>query len=69
MIRVRDVIRMIESDGWVLDRTRGDHRQYTHPNKSGLVTVSGHMNDEVMKGTFNSILKQAGLRKHGDGNG
>jgi len=44
-------------------RTRGDHRQYKHPTKLGLVTVSGHRNDDVHPKTLNSILTQAGLRR------
>ena len=43
-------------------RARGSHRQYKHPQKKGLVTVPGHMNDELAPGTVNSILKQAGLK-------
>ena len=27
-VKVREIIRMIEADGWYLDRTRGSHRQY-----------------------------------------
>jgi len=50
-------------DGWVLVRTRGDHRQYKHPTKPGLVTIAGHFSDEVDRGTLNSILKQAGLKE------
>ena len=38
-MKVREVIRMLEQDGWYLDRTRGSHRQYKHPKKPGLVTV------------------------------
>ncbi len=29
--KVRDVMRRLERDGWVLNRTRGSHRVYTHP--------------------------------------
>jgi len=32
-MKVRDVIRMLAQDGWVLVRTRGSHRQYKHPVK------------------------------------
>ncbi|CAN5590393.1 type II toxin-antitoxin system HicA family toxin [soil metagenome] len=53
---------MIEEDGWHLKRTRGGHRQYKHPGKSGVVTVPGKMNDDLAAGTLNSILKQAGLK-------
>lgn len=62
-MKVRDVIKLIESDGWYLKRTRGDHRQYKHDSKPGKVTVPGHPADEMPAGTLTSILKQAGLRK------
>jgi predicted RNA binding protein YcfA (HicA-like mRNA interferase family) len=61
-MKVRDLIRVIERDGWELARTRGSHRQYRHPRKPGLVTVPGHAGDELAPGTLNSILKQAGLK-------
>ena len=62
-MKIRDVVRMIEEDGWVLDRTRGSHRQYKHPTKKGLVTIAGKPNDDLAAGTLNSVLKQAGLKK------
>ena len=40
-MKVRETIRLIEEDGWVLSRTRGSHRQYKHPTKPGLVTIPG----------------------------
>jgi predicted RNA binding protein YcfA (HicA-like mRNA interferase family) len=54
---------MLEGEGWVLVRTKGSHRQYKHPVKLGLVTVPGKPGDELALGTFNSVLKQAGLKK------
>lgn len=63
-MKVRDIIKLIESDGWFLARTRGSHCQYKHPKKSGLVTVAAHStNADLAPGTLNSILKQAGLRE------
>ena len=38
---------MIERDGWMQVRTRGSHRQLTHPVKPGTVTVSGKAGVEV----------------------
>jgi predicted RNA binding protein YcfA (HicA-like mRNA interferase family) len=38
------------------------HQQYTHPELPGKVTVPGHPNDDLAKGTEISIMKQAGLR-------
>jgi predicted RNA binding protein YcfA (HicA-like mRNA interferase family) len=61
-VKIRKVIKLIEDDGWYLARTKGDHRQYKHPVKKGLVTISGKLSDDVSKGTLSSILKQAGLK-------
>jgi len=60
---VRDVIRLIEADGWELVATRGSHRQYKHPSKPGRVTIAGHPQDDLAPGTLNSILRQAGLKE------
>jgi predicted RNA binding protein YcfA (HicA-like mRNA interferase family) len=60
--KVRELIKLIENDGWFLDRTRGSHRQFKHPKKPGVVTVAGKPGDDVARGTENSILKQAGLK-------
>ncbi|NMX21559.1 addiction module toxin, HicA family [ANME-1 cluster archaeon GoMg4] len=62
-MKVRDVIKFIETDGWYLARTKGSHRQYKHPYKAGVVTISGHLTDNIAKGTFNSILKQTGMKE------
>jgi predicted RNA binding protein YcfA (HicA-like mRNA interferase family) len=61
-MKVRDIINLIEQDGWYLARTRGSHRQYKHPTKLGLVTVPGKLGDDLAVGTLNSILKQAELK-------
>lgn len=62
-VKVREVVRMLEDDGWLLVRTRGSHHQYKHPTKAGLVTIPGNRNHELAPGTLNSILKQAGLMR------
>jgi predicted RNA binding protein YcfA (HicA-like mRNA interferase family) len=62
-MKVREVIALIERDGWYLVQIRGDHRQYKHLTKPGRVTVSGHPRDDVHPKTLNSILTQAGLRR------
>jgi predicted RNA binding protein YcfA (HicA-like mRNA interferase family) len=60
--KVRQVIRLLEKDGWVMDRIRGDHRQFTHKNKSGTVTVTGKLSDDLSQFLLNSIWKQAGWK-------
>ena len=62
-MNVRDAIRLIEEDGWYLNRTRGSHRQFKHDEKPGLVTIAGKMSDDLAPGTLASTLKQAGLQK------
>jgi predicted RNA binding protein YcfA (HicA-like mRNA interferase family) len=62
-VKVRNVLKLLEDDGWYFVRTRGSHRQYKHPTKIGLVTLPGKPGDDLAPGTLNSILKQAGLKK------
>jgi len=62
-VKVRDIIKMIEADGWYGVETKGSHRQYKHPLKSGRVTIAGHPGDDLAMGTLNSILKQAKLKE------
>jgi len=64
-MKVRDVIKIIEADGWYLVRTRGSHRQFRHRVKPGHVTVSGKGGVDVPIGTLKNILKQAGLQNGG----
>jgi len=61
-MKVRTVLRLLNEDGWVINRTRGSYRQLKHPEKTGTVTVSGKLGIDVPPGTLNSILKQAGLK-------
>jgi len=62
-MKVRDIIKLIEKDGWYLIATKGSHRQYKHPRKLGRVTIAGHSNDDLAPGTLNSIFKQAKLKE------
>lgn len=61
-MKVREIIRLIEKDGWFFVRQRGSHRQYKHSFKPGLVTIPGKESDDLKKGTENSILKQSQLK-------
>ena len=60
--KVRDMIKIILSDGWALKSQKGSHRQYTHPKKKGKVTINGKPSDDLDDFLVNSIEKQAGLR-------
>jgi len=62
VVKIRDVLELLEEDGWSVVRQRGSHRQFKHATKPGLVTVAGKPGDDVAPGTLNSILKQSGLK-------
>ncbi len=62
-MKVKEIIRILEDDGWFLVGTRGSHRQYKHPVRLGRVTVAGKLSDDLAPGTLNSILKQSGLKE------
>jgi predicted RNA binding protein YcfA (HicA-like mRNA interferase family) len=68
-MKVREVIKLIEEDGWYLVAMRGSHRQYKHPSKPGRVTIAGHPGHDLAPGTLNSVLKQALLQGPGEAKG
>jgi predicted RNA binding protein YcfA (HicA-like mRNA interferase family) len=61
-MKVREIIKLLEKDGWFIIDQRGSHRQYKHQEKTGRVTIAGHPNDDLAPGTLSSILKQAQLK-------
>jgi predicted RNA binding protein YcfA (HicA-like mRNA interferase family) len=60
-LKVRDIIKEIEADGWYFVRWNGDHRIYRHSTKPGITVVPGRLNGDVRPGTLASIRRQAGL--------
>ncbi|MEI6027536.1 MAG: type II toxin-antitoxin system HicA family toxin [Betaproteobacteria bacterium] len=61
-MKVADVLRLLQQQGWTLVAQRGSHRQFKHPSKPGRVTIPGKPSDDLAPGTLNSILKQAGMK-------
>jgi predicted RNA binding protein YcfA (HicA-like mRNA interferase family) len=61
-LKTREIIRIIEMDGWYFHSQKGSHAQYKHPAKPGRVTVPMHGSKELSKSDVHSILKQAGLK-------
>ena len=62
-MKISEILSLLKRDNWVLVATRGSHRQFKHPVKTGRVTVAGKPSDELAPGTLNSILKQAKLKE------
>jgi len=62
-MKIRDVIKLIEEDGWYKFSQKGSHRQYKHPFKRGRVTIAGHPGDDLGPDTLASVFKQTKLSK------
>jgi predicted RNA binding protein YcfA (HicA-like mRNA interferase family) len=61
-MKAREVIRIIEKDGWGLERHSGSHMHFAHPTKPRIATVPFHGSKDLPKFIVASILKQAGLK-------
>jgi predicted RNA binding protein YcfA (HicA-like mRNA interferase family) len=61
LVKVRDLMRLAEADGWRRIRTAGSNRHYKRASKPHIVTIPGHPGDDIPAGTPKSILKAAGL--------
>lgn len=62
MIKVRDVLKRLEGDGWIMMRQTGSHRQFQHPTKPHTVTVAGHPSETLPPGTYKAIRRRSGLK-------
>jgi len=61
-VKVKEVIKLIQMDGWYLLTTKESHSQYKHPVKQGRVTIPGKLNEELHPKTLTSVLRQAGIK-------
>ncbi|MCK9627740.1 MAG: type II toxin-antitoxin system HicA family toxin [Bacteroidales bacterium] len=62
VIKVSEILRRLNEDGWHLVHQKGSHRQFKHESKSGKVTVNGKLSDDVTGNILKSIEKQSGLK-------
>ena len=53
--------KLLERHGWVLQRIRGSHHIYAHPENAAILTVPVHGNHDLKTGTLHKLLKEAGL--------
>lgn len=61
--KVRDILAILRRDGWFEIKSKGgDHRQFRHVKKPGRVTVDGKPSDDMRVKTWDSVLRQAGLK-------
>ena len=60
--KVKEVIDLLEANGWHYVRTKGDHRMFTKPGAKRPIPISGQMSDDMPEGLYRSILREAGLK-------
>lgn len=60
-MKVKEILKILENDGWYIDRTTGSHRILKHPQKSGIVVLAGKPSKDLAEGTKKSIFSQAQL--------
>ena len=60
-MKVKELLKLLNQEGWVEKDQKGSHLQMIHPDKPGKVTVPVHKGD-IPIGTLHAILKQAGLK-------
>ena len=62
MAKVNEVLRLLIEDGWFLYKHGKKHDLYRHKSKPNHIAVPRHGSSELAKGTYLSILKDAGLK-------
>ena len=61
-LKIREVIKELQSAGWRHVRTKGDHRVFRHSD-GRITVVSGKLGDDVRPGTYNAILRQTKIKE------
>ncbi|ECF2366342.1 type II toxin-antitoxin system HicA family toxin [Salmonella enterica subsp. enterica serovar Mountpleasant] len=56
-----ELIKLLESKGWILERINGSHHHFTHPDFPVILSVP-HPRKDIKPGTLNQILKKAKLK-------
>jgi predicted RNA binding protein YcfA (HicA-like mRNA interferase family) len=61
-MKFRDLVKLLQSNGWQQVRQKGSHRQFRHPQNPAVITLAGPNGTDVPPGTLNDILRKAGIR-------
>jgi predicted RNA binding protein YcfA (HicA-like mRNA interferase family) len=61
-MKVREVIKLLEANGWTQARQKGSHRQFVKEGARRPIPIAGKPSEEMPKGTLNKILREAGLK-------
>ncbi len=60
--KVKEVILLLEINGWRQVRMRGDHRIFKKIGARRSIPIAGKLNDDMCEGTYRAVLKEAGLK-------
>jgi len=61
-VNAKEVVRLLEQNGWSLDRQRGSHAHFVNPGKPGRITSVPMKHGDLKKGTLKNIERQSGVR-------
>ncbi|RDC63321.1 type II toxin-antitoxin system HicA family toxin [Adhaeribacter pallidiroseus] len=61
-MKAKDLIKLLEKNGWYQVRQTGSHRIFKHPTKLETIPIPDHGKQDLKIGTLNAILKQAELK-------
>jgi predicted RNA binding protein YcfA (HicA-like mRNA interferase family) len=59
----KNLIRILEQNGYVFKRANGSHHLYFNASTGKTIIVPVHGKKDLPKGTFFAILRQSGLSK------
>jgi predicted RNA binding protein YcfA (HicA-like mRNA interferase family) len=61
-MKTRDLIKLLNQNGWTQVRQKGSHKQFKHATNPNLITVPDHPGD-LKPGTLADVLKKAGIER------
>lgn len=61
-MKYSEFYKLIESAGWTIKKG-ANHYKYVHPGFDYFIPVGRHPAKEIPKGTLDSMMKKAGLKK------
>jgi predicted RNA binding protein YcfA (HicA-like mRNA interferase family) len=62
-MKTKELIELLEANGWVYQRTRGDHRVYYKAGMRRSISIPGKLSNDLKEGTYQGILRQAGIKE------
>ena len=57
----KELLKLLERDGWIMRNSKGSHHIFKHPVKTGHITVP-HPKKDLGVGLVQKLLKQAGIK-------